>query len=456
MSQQADDFANYGTYVNDLGKGMRGIEQFRRNVPMSRFVVPFLKTPANIFKYTFERTPVGYLMEGVKADIAAGGRRSAQAHARIAQGSAMMYFATSLAANGKITGAGPLDKKQRNQLRQSGWQPYSIVYDGKYYSYQRLEPLATILGLGADIGEITSNYQSYDVQTEQEIEKLIVAAAVSVGNQVVGKTFFQGIGDLSAAFADPQREMEQYVNRLVGSFVPSVSAFAERVVSPEIESVKTMTDAIKSRIPGLSDSVPKRRNVYGETITYIDPRSLQEADTYDKIMMTLNPIYYSSGGDRDKLNLFMLRNGLYPHSMGSRQSFNSLDFQMAQDVLGFEPVSVSISFNQSPKAYDKVQEIRGNIKLPEYGNVTYKQALTELVLGDSPLSFRFLDKATPHEERQRIINTIGASYARAAKKEYIKTDKDLQRELIKEMKKKKERGAEFPAMRQTAPLPLGR
>jgi len=53
---------------------------------------------------------------------------------------------------------------------------------------------------------------------------------------------------------------------LAGSVIPAGVAHIERTVSPELNATNGFLDKIKSRIPGYSDDLPPRRNIFGEVI----------------------------------------------------------------------------------------------------------------------------------------------------------------------------------------------
>jgi hypothetical protein len=56
------------------------------------------------------------------------------------------------------------------------------------------------------------------------------------------------------------------LTNLAGTVVPSVSAQIARTTDPIMRDTRTALDRIKSRIPGYSDDVPARLNLWGEPI----------------------------------------------------------------------------------------------------------------------------------------------------------------------------------------------
>ncbi|MCK4944674.1 MAG: hypothetical protein KAS59_00215, partial [Alphaproteobacteria bacterium] len=174
IRHDAADFASYGTFTKELGKGGQYVQSLIALHPEMRFVAPFVRTPANIFKFSAERTPLAFLARGIRDDIAAGGVRKATALSRVAMGTSVMAIASDMALQGNISGSGPSDPKTRAQLRDTtGWKPYSIKINGEWYSYSRFEPMATLMGFSADIAEIVSNYEAYDVSEQSQVDNLV-------------------------------------------------------------------------------------------------------------------------------------------------------------------------------------------------------------------------------------------------------------------------------------------
>lgn len=278
IKMAATDAARYQTFTNRLPEAKMSwvaeigqLAEKARHAPASgpyvRVIVPFVRTPTNIMSYLLERTPLAYTSQAVREDIAAGGARKDLALGKIVTGSMVMAVTAELAMAGQITGAGPTHPKMRNILRETGWQPYSIKVGDTYYAYNRLDPIGGLLGLAADMTEIMGQ------TTEAEASEVALAAVLSITQNMASKTYLSGVFDFVEAFfgasTDPEAsnwKLNNWLNRLGGSMVPSFVAAIERQVSPEISATYDMIDRIKSRIPGMSEGLPPRRNIFGEVI----------------------------------------------------------------------------------------------------------------------------------------------------------------------------------------------
>ena len=268
IAMAAQDAAKYQTFTRDLGKTGRDIQGITSRHPFLKFVVPFVRTPTNIIKFGVERTPLGLASRRIRADIAAGGAARDLALARMSLGTMLMSVTGYYAAQDKITGGGPADPELRAHLYSQGWQPYSIRIGDQYYAYNRLEPLGMLMGMAADVAEISGQLG------EEDGERLALAAVLSLPKNLMSKTWLQGPADMIQALDDPVRYGERYLTRLAGSVVPAASAQIERAVDPTMRTAdgeglfNTIWSEIRGRVPGWSDDLPARRNLWGEKIRF--------------------------------------------------------------------------------------------------------------------------------------------------------------------------------------------
>lgn len=251
---------HYQTFTKELGRAGKSFQKILNEVPVLRFIVPFVRTPTNIIKFAGERTPLAFISKNVSAEIAAGGARRDLALAKISLGSMVMASTATLAAEGMITGGGPSDAAMRQIKLNTGWQPYSIKIGDKYYSYSRLEPIGMLLGIASDMTEIMGQL------TQDDAEKLAAYSVMAFSKNVTSKTWLRGVSELFNVMADPDRYGKRYIERFIGSAVPAGVAQAERVIDPELRAVYGIMDEMKSRIPGFSKGLFPRRNLWGEPI----------------------------------------------------------------------------------------------------------------------------------------------------------------------------------------------
>jgi hypothetical protein len=263
----AVDASRYQTFTKELGERGKSIQRAISKNPEARIIVPFLRTPTNIIKWVGERTPLAPLNASIREEIAAGGARRDMALAKISTGSLAMAISADYAISGDITGGGPKNPQMRAALLATGWQPYSIKVGDNYYSYQRLDPAGAFIGLSADIVEIMGQTNEADTMN------LAMSAVTATAQNITSKTYLSSLAEffdmMSGISADPESantQARRWTERLAGSVVPAGVAQIERTLSPELNATYGILEKIKSRIPGYSDDLPPRRNIFGEPI----------------------------------------------------------------------------------------------------------------------------------------------------------------------------------------------
>lgn len=266
--------ASYLTFTSKLNesenmfaKASGKLNEMANTAPALRFIVPFIRTPINIFTFTAERTPLGLFFKSVRNDIFTGtGAERALAIARMSLGSMVMAAAYEMVMSDMITGGGPSDKELREAKRRAGWQPYSIKVGDRYVAYNRLDPFGSIVGMAADAAELWNHMHEEGQEREKENVALMVIG--SLAKNLVNKTYMEGIARVVDVIHNPERYGEGWMKQFLGSFVPAGVAHLERLIDPTVNQTQGVLDAVRARIPGLSADLPPRRNLWGEVIHF--------------------------------------------------------------------------------------------------------------------------------------------------------------------------------------------
>jgi hypothetical protein len=272
----AEQFQRYITFSENL-HGDNWIQSLGQagqkiaSLPLGRFVLPFVRTPTNIAQYAIERTPLAPSLKTWRDDVAAGGARRDLALARTGLGSTMAALVAAEAATGRITGGGPSNLQEKEALKASGWQPYSVLIDGKYYGYNRLDPMGAIVGMAADAVD-TLQY------AEEEDSKEAVAGAVVLGfaDALMSKTYLQGLSSLLDVISHGDREktVTRWASGQAASLEPAWLNFIRRtqddtIRDPSTADIYTQTiHQFKNRTPGLSTQIPPKLDVWGEPVKF--------------------------------------------------------------------------------------------------------------------------------------------------------------------------------------------
>ena len=245
------------TELDGAGKGFKAIQ----NIPGMRWMVPFLKTPYNSFKWSFiDRTPLGLFWGDTARMLRAGGRESDEAISRISLGTSMATVATAMTWGGMITGGGAVSSEERATERRMGIQRYSLKVGDEYYSYAGTEPFASIIGIWADVGEIMA---SGHLGTEEERGELFAAALAGTAYNMTNKSFMQGFATFIEATSDPGRYSKSMMKDLFRSLIPRLSSQIKRINDPIVREARGYIDELKAQIPGLSKDLLPRVDLWG-------------------------------------------------------------------------------------------------------------------------------------------------------------------------------------------------
>lgn len=271
MINRAHNEARVRTFTNPGGSIMRIANQLRSYSPDAfkntafqgfkplAYIVPFIRTPTNIAKFTLARTPLNLpnvLLKAKKGELKGG--ELADEYAKIAMGSAIGGAVAMLALQGLITGAPPKDEAERELWYRNGNIPYSIKVGDTRYGFNRLEPVGSIMGMTADLfGAIT------DTDSFSEGVSLIT---LSFTRNIISKTFVRGISSVLDAMSDPERFGESLISNYAGTLIPGAAVTVTRFLDPHIRRYNGIFDVIKARTPLISQTVIERTDLWGESL----------------------------------------------------------------------------------------------------------------------------------------------------------------------------------------------
>lgn len=225
------------------------------------FVTPFVKTPVNILDSIWARTPLlGRLRSEFRSALKSGDQAAIDLlNARMISGGLMYGLGASLYFSGQLTGAH--DRNERDSLLAAGIPEYSVRIGGKWYSYNRLDPVGSFLGISADLFTMSRYLTDGDYGS-------LAGALIMVGaNNVLNKTYMQGLTDLSDLIGDPRRYMESFGVQQIQALIPFVGTqrSINQAIAPEQRELRDVTDRILSATV-LRKDLPEKLDMFGESI----------------------------------------------------------------------------------------------------------------------------------------------------------------------------------------------
>lgn len=351
MAKAAEEAATRFTFNTPLGEMGQAVQRAVHKGHLE-WAMPFIRTPINVFEELARMTPLAPVLKPWKEAFAKGGVERDRALAELVIGTGIMTTVFAWALEGKITGAGDPDPGKRRVQQAAGWQPYSVKIGDKFYSFERLQPVGTLMGIAADLAAV------WDRLSDDEAEKLPKMLATAFANAVTNQTFLQGLTNVVNAMSDPVRFMPRLFQSYAGSVVPNVIAQPTAIADPLAREVDSMLDAIKARVPGLRQGLLPKRDVFGQPIETRDrlagilPITEREASS-DKVRTEAARLGVSAAKPPKKIHV-----GRGTGKLGDveitpeqRDVFASVSGQLAYDILA--PIVDAPSWEGLPERAQK-------------------------------------------------------------------------------------------------------
>ncbi len=404
----AIDSAAYQTFTNKAGQFAQGAMALAGKFPPLRYAVPFIRTPANLMTFTFERMPgLNFLAKRFRDNMARGGADRDMAIAQLTLGSMIVGMAVDMAQQGKVFGSGPKDPKERRVVINAGFKPYSFrLADGRHFAYNRLDPTGLLFGIASEIAQI--NMMAGDDQLEVG-EELLAAVTYSVARNLKDKAFFTGLSGIIKAADNPNfEEAAKFFNNFIASNVaPSLLKEVARAQDPIIREINGLAETIKNRIPGLSQTLRPKLDKLGRTRSYASGLGIW----YD----AFSPIY-SSNFKPEPYDAEELSQGFY-----ISDPRRSLSYEGAG----------SISIKDQPEIYHRYVQLQGDeLVLQETGGMTQRDFLNSLVSGTHPLSAEYASLSDEKGGTKEVfIRRFVRAYRISARQQLLGEFKELREEV---------------------------
>lgn len=380
--------------LGDLG---RASKQFLKSHPYLKFITPFVDTPLNLLHFAVENSPAGPLSKQLRGDLAAGGARADLAAAKVAVGASAWYAAYSMYDAGMLTPGG--DYGVSKLTEQLGGKSESLLIDGKYYTIDRLDPLAMSM-----MGLVNSIDRGVRANTEDGFIENLGEGITGMAGHALDATFMVGLNDfLNVVRGD--KSFSSWVAGQTTGFIPYSGAMrtATKLTDPQPRSARQKTmgqkmgAAMKSIVPGLSDELPPRRYWDGTPVTPRGGKPVHQMDITDRLMNAISPIKVVEPSDQakyDKPTQKLLENGISPRDPAPEITLNGVSFNL-------------YDFDETGHVFDLYVETVGKARRD--------------AISTSIKSKQFKDMPAGHNSEQRaILLTAMAKAQQRGRKEFLK------------------------------------
>lgn len=273
ITKTAIDLADLYTFTNKLeGKWLTLEEGFR--TPIVNLVMPFFRTPVNIVKFGVRNSFVGNAFKDIATgDFARMTPKGDAARAKIAIGTAIPLSILALAGD-RITGGYDMATEEGRFRAEFEGPPYSVRVGDKWVSYERLEPLKSILGMMCNYRDAGNALLHPKMGAdEQDLMTEIAATTLSPFIQTVGdNSFFEFFGQvhwmLEGARSSDMGVFQRWFTK-IGAAVVMPNAFSQSntmAFDNTYRMADTFLEQVKKRSPifGASKELPYRPNAFGD------------------------------------------------------------------------------------------------------------------------------------------------------------------------------------------------
>lgn len=236
-----------GSAINKAKTNFKKVSSFGGAI--ADFIVPFTGVPSSVASQVINYTPVG-LGKTIIENIGKGKfdqRAFSEGIGRGLTGTAVMAIGSTLMAKGLMTLDLPKSEKERQQWELEGKKPFSVLVGGKWRTIGSLGPQASVLLQGGYLQQGGPGQ-----------------AVLGGLKQQKEQTFLKGISSAADAIDNPQGYAKGYAQSVARGIVPTIVGDYAAATDPLQRETNTVTETIKSRIPGQRDDLLPKRNAFGE------------------------------------------------------------------------------------------------------------------------------------------------------------------------------------------------
>ena len=363
LSSEMEYLRQFGdriTFQSDLKKGYSPFETFGVNIQELRtgngltsfgaqYIVPFIKTPVNIFKEfggttsQFAELPgIGRLWARSREELMSDNPMiRANARGRQIVGAGLWSSAIFLADQQIITNSGPRDYKELENKKATGWLPNAINTSAlnrywetgdsggdqlgdNYVSLQKADPVATITALAGDIMRANEDNEF----SNHDLTYLLQTVGFGLSRAVGQKSYLETVGGFLDALVSGRVAAEDdypsaVLEDLTRRSVPSVLNSLGRSDDPYIREVNGVFETLLNRLPGYVQTLDPKRDAFGEKVPSYG------GGVFRRELNAFNPFMTSkSRGDRS-VEAILKYQGAYrfPDAGGDKGAIPGIDLQ---------------------------------------------------------------------------------------------------------------------------------
>jgi hypothetical protein len=253
LTDKAVKYASSEIAMNLDNELASGLNNLLAKAPILKTIVMFPRTSINVLDFVNKHSPLSYFIgdlnkirtlkdadeiaeflttKGIEPSEANWKIFRAEVEGRVAMGTMISSAAAWMFASNNLTGNGNYDKQVTKFQQNAGDKPLRSWrgIDGKWRSYDGIEPISTFLALTADVLENIDTLGS--TTAENFLQKIGYALSMNLTN----KSFLQGLQPLTELLSGQPAALSRWTSN-----VASVGLFNQmsRIITPGLREVDT-------------------------------------------------------------------------------------------------------------------------------------------------------------------------------------------------------------------------
>jgi hypothetical protein len=261
ITDKAVDYSSREIAMNLDGPAVTALSSFITRFPAIKPFLMFPRTSANIIAMANKHSPISifandynklampgknFTVDEVVEILTSKGlpidenieqtfnTLRAEIRGRKAVGTITMMAAAGMFLNGNLRGNGHHDKERQKVRQELGWKPRTYKgWDGKWYSYEAMGPIADFLALTADVMD------NFDTVTEDDLATTINKLGFLLSANLTNKSMLAGIEPMNDVLSGNPAAINRWAASFASSLAPLSGARNElgRLLAPQLREV---------------------------------------------------------------------------------------------------------------------------------------------------------------------------------------------------------------------------
>lgn len=230
----------------------------------AKFIFPFVRIPANVFKAGVEYSPLGF-------STLPGANNKIEQASKALMGTAVALGAWSLANSDRLTFGMPTSEKQRDAFTAAGLQPYSVKIGDKWIGYTKFHPI-----IGFNMALASAFKEALDKKTvsDDQLDTVVTVAGKWL-TYFANQSYVKQMGDFMSLSAGNESAIGKAIGNYPSQMIPYrafmgwlARAFDpnERKIDPDGSKLDKALQSIMMSIPGLRNTLPARLDSNGQPV----------------------------------------------------------------------------------------------------------------------------------------------------------------------------------------------